>query len=403
MPKPVKAMVEKSLIRWARETSGYSIEDVASRIDKTPADIEKWERGIDRPYMGQLNKMADMFGRPISDFFLPAPPKERPLPHDFRRSSGSQPESYSPDLRKQLRFAQERHDLALTLLEELGNDINDFKHRASRKKSPEKVGEEMRKLLRVCFDEQKSWKSGYHAFNMWRKLIERQDILVFQFENVAVEEAWGFSIYEARFPVVGINKKLAPNGRTFTMLHEVAHLLLGQSRVCDLDDLTERGQSSSGIEAFCNRAAASALLPRDIFLSRAQETKNRNADCAWEEKNVTKLASCFGTSKEAVARRLLTFDLITVEHYRKYRASLKDRAEKKAAKLKKRQNKKSDRSGQPASQRAVSDYGTTFVSAVLGNLNQQRITLADASQYLHVRASAVSDVEKIIANGQSAA
>ena len=94
--------------------------------------------------------------------------------------------------------------------------------------------------------------------------------LFFQFDDVAVEEAWGFSIVEPIFPVIGINKKLAPNGRTFTMLHEFTHLLLGKSGICDIDDYTQRAQTDIEIEIFCNHAAAAALMPETEF--RANKT-----------------------------------------------------------------------------------------------------------------------------------
>ncbi len=402
MPKHAKAIVHESLIRWARETAGYSIEDVARRFKKTSADIQKWENGTDHPHMGQLNKMADMFGRPISDFFLPAPPKESSTPHDFRRSSGSRAVSYSPNLRKQLRFAQERRDLALYLLEELGNDVTNFDHRVNRRNSPETVGETIRELLGVCFEVQKSCRREYSALNMWRKLIEQQNILVFQFENVEIEEAWGFSIYEDRFPIVGINKKLAPNGRIFTMLHEITHLLLGQSRVCDSDDLTEQSQSSFHDEVFCNHTAAAAIMPENRFLSQVQEIQSRIADCTWEEESVKELALHFAASGEAVVRRLLTFNLITRERYRNYCALFEARAAKRAAREKERREQRDAKGGQAATERAVYDYGSTFVNAVLSSLNEQRITLADASQYLRVRANAVPTVEEILANGEFA-
>ena len=68
--------------------------------------------------MGQLRDLANLYKRPLSDFFLPEPPQESPIPHDFRRAPGSIAGLYTPDLRKQLRFARERQDLARALSEE---------------------------------------------------------------------------------------------------------------------------------------------------------------------------------------------------------------------------------------------------------------------------------------------
>lgn len=398
MSKPVKALVKKSLLRWARETSGYTIEEVAHRVNKKPTDIERWERGIDRPYTGQLNQMADMFGRPISDFYLPKPPAERPLPHDFRRSANSPRGAYSPDLRKQLRFAQERHDLMLAIDEELETEATAFKQRVRMQDNPEMSGHTIRNMLGVTLDMQKSWNAGYPAYKKWRSLAEQRNFLVFQFENVEVDEAWGFSIHEKHFPIVGINKKLAPNGRIFTMLHEITHLLLGQSSVCDLDDFTERSRPNLRVEVYCNRSAAAALLPEEDFLSRVRKMQVGKRGHCWDERSVKALASYFGASEEAVARRLLTCDFISADQYREYRAKLKARFAKQAAKRKEGMKNRNAKGGQPAPQRTVSDYGATFVKAVLRSLYDQRITLADASQYLRLHPNAINSVEGIIFN-----
>ena len=394
MAKRVQALVEGSVLTWARETAGYTIQDVANRFKKDPELITAWESGEAMPFMGQLRVMANMFKRPISDFYLPAPPAERPLPHDFRRPRGSVAGSYSPDLRKQLRFARERQDITTDLLEDMGDQLEHFSHQAWMHQLLERVGHTIRDILGITGADQRSRTVPYKALRGWRQRIEAQNVLVFQFDGVAVEEAWGFSISEPVFPVIGVNKKLAPNGRAFTMLHEFTHLFLDRSGICAIDDYTRRAQTDMEVEVFCNHAAAAALMPEAEF-SANEIVGTRNGPAVdWSDQAIKGIASSFGVSREAAVRRLLTFNLTTVDFYREHRA--KYHAQLSAQKAKEReQTKGRDFVGQSGPQRALSDFGRNYVRTILDSLGEQRITLADAARYLQVRAPAVRKVQKL--------
>ncbi|MCY4459838.1 MAG: ImmA/IrrE family metallo-endopeptidase, partial [Albidovulum sp.] len=392
--KRVRALVEGPILTWARETAGYSIQDVANKFKKDPELILAWESGEEMPFMGQLRIMADMFKRPISDFYLPAPPAERPLPHDFRRPRGAIAGDYSPALRKQLRFACERQDITKDLLDDMGDQLVHFPHQARMRQSPERVGQSIRDILSVAATEQITWKDPRETLNGWRQRIEAQNILVFQFDGVDVEEAWGFSIVEPVFPVIGINKKLAPNGRTFTMLHEFTHLLMGRSGICDIDDYTQRAQADMEVEVFCNHAAAAALMPEAEFRANKTVCSCSGPAVDWSDQEIKDIASSFGVSREAAVRRLLTFNLTTVDFYRERRAEY--HAQLSAQKAREReQNKEKDFIGQSGPQRAISDFGSNYVRTILNSLGEQRITLADAAQYLQVRAPAVRKVQEL--------
>lgn len=394
MAKRIRAIVEGSVLAWARKSAGYSVQDVADKFKKDPELVEAWEDGREYPYMGQLRRMANFYKRPISDFYLPAPPDERPMPHDFRRSPGEVSGSYTPGLRKQLRFARERQDIAKDLHEDMGDPLPEFGHRVRLTDSPETVGELIRKILRVTTEDQRTWNNPYATLKGWRQRIEAENVLVFQFNNVDVQEAWGFSIVEPIYPVIGMNKKLAPNGRTFTMLHEFTHLLLGTGGICDIDDFTPRAADDMKVEIFCNHSAAAALMPEIEFKADPIVCSREGPAVDWTEKEISDIATNFGVSREAALRRLLTFNLTTISFYRGKRAAY--HAQLAAQKAQERErNRNKPFVGQSAPQRAVSDFGGNFVRTVLDSLGEQRITLADAAQYLQVRAPAVRKVQEL--------
>lgn len=394
MAKRILAVVEPTLLRWARDTAGYTIEEVAKRLKKDARVILAWEEaGDERPTMGQLRRLAGIYKRPLSDFYLPKPPEERPFPHDFRRAPGEVALVYSPALRRQLRLARERRDLALSLYEELQEPIAPIGESISLSAAPEAVGARIRELLRVSFEQQKRWGDGRSAYNAWRRRIEVMGGLVFQFERISPEEAWGFSIVEAILPVIGINRGLAPNGRTFTMLHELTHVLLGESATCDIDDLAPRGAPEMRVEAFCNRAAAAALMPERIFLDHRVIREHTHGREEWGDLEIEAIARTFGASREAAVRRLETFGLTSLNFYHRKRLQYNDEFEQKRRAERAVAKDKPIRRNMP--QEAISNLGHRYVSLILQNYQEDRITLLDASDYLGVRAEKVRSVENL--------
>lgn len=395
MAKRVQAFVEPALLVWARETAGYSVAEVAERLDKDPQVVAAWEeKGSEqRPLMGQLRKLANLYKRSLSDFYLPAPPKERPIPHDFRRAPGEVAQVYSPGLRRQLRLAQERRELALALYEELDELSPSFSERISMSADPEAVGTRVRDMLGIEFEEQRRWGDGYPAYNAWRRRLEALGVLVFQFENVPSEEAWGFSLVEKNLPVVGINRKLAANGRTFTMLHEFVHVLLDGGSICDIDDFSPRAPSEMRIEVFCNHVAAASLMPRRLFIDH-EAIKGHPSDRFWTDDEIRSVSRTFGVSREAAVRRLLTFNLTDQSFYVSKRSQYLRELEEQQQRKRETSKDKEIRRNMP--REAIINLGRSYVRLVLQNYNDERITLMDASQYLGVRPEKVRNVEELV-------
>jgi transcriptional regulator with XRE-family HTH domain len=79
--------VDVSLVRWARESAGLSVQAAAKKVGVKPDKFELWETaGVpERPTATQLERLADAVKRPVATFFLPEPPAEPPLPADFRK------------------------------------------------------------------------------------------------------------------------------------------------------------------------------------------------------------------------------------------------------------------------------------------------------------------------------
>jgi Zn-dependent peptidase ImmA (M78 family) len=159
-------------------------------------------------------------------------------------------------------------------------------------------------MLGVDLATQARWTAAYDALNAWRARIEAAGVLVFQMSRVDLEEVRGFSLAEDPVPVIAINTKDAPNARVFTMLHELCHVALRESGICEPDEDRLLPSEERQVEVFCNRVAGAALVPMRDLLN--QGTVRGHAGPVWSDEELHTLARRFSASRFVVLRRLLT-------------------------------------------------------------------------------------------------
>lgn len=385
-----KANIKPKILVWARKEAGLELEEAARKAAVNVDRLQEWERGDDQPSIPQLRKLADAYKRPITVFYLQDVPERFRVMHDFRRLPGEVAGEYSMDLRLQLRLIEQRRELALELLQEVGEAPIKFKPQITMDENPAHVGQMIRKWLGVTLAEQQQWHDPRVGFNVWRARMEAIGVLVFQFTNVDVKEARGLSIADDYLPVAAVNKKDAFNGRIFSLLHEFTHLLLRKSSLCDMDDEAERSREDKQVEVFCNRVAAEALVPSGDFLADDIVASYGVAPQTWADDDLQEVAKRFCVSREVVTRSLLTYGRVTEQFYRQKRAQFVDEYREGAERQRASQSLKTFRRNRP--QEVLSEYGKPFVNLVFDSYHQRRITLNDVSAYFDL---ALKNIPKI--------
>src|ERR1039458_1514549 len=114
--------VNPSLLAWAREESGYELDQVAKRLQVKGERLVAWEKGERQPTMRQVEALARFLHRPLSVFFLPRPPQLSPLAAEYRRLPDVEPGHESPELRLALRQMLIRRENTLNLMGELRSE-----------------------------------------------------------------------------------------------------------------------------------------------------------------------------------------------------------------------------------------------------------------------------------------
>lgn len=395
MTKRLKASVNPAVLVWARESAGYVPATAAERLGLDADKLQAWETGDDQPSIAQLRKLAELYKRPLAVMYLPEPPRTFMAMHDFRRLPEAGGGRYSPGLTHEIRLAVQRRELALELLQDAGEAPIDFLLTTAIKADPDEVGGQIRQALEITYAIQAKWREPRAGFMAWRSRIEQQGVLIFQGSRFEPEEASGFALWESQLPLIVVNRKDPPSRRTFSLLHELAHLMLHQTGVSDLEADGARAPDDAAVEVFCNQVAAAALIPKSDLLKEAIVTARGSGRHSWTDEEIEALAKIYSVSREAVVRRLVVAGRATEVFYGAKRAQYA--AEFQEQKRRQREAKTPIPRNMP--RETIADVGRPLVRMVLEHYHQDRMTLSDVSGYLGVKARHVSDIEQQVGIG----
>lgn len=371
MGRPVDALVEPSVLKWARETAGYTIVKAAEGAEVDAADLEAWEASVGHPSVSAMGRLARLYKRPLALFYLPAPPEDfQPLHTDYRKLPGSK-DLLTPGLLFLMRSANALREDALELAEILEEPpVRVPRIDPASIDDAEAFALKAREILGVTLAMQHSWGDPYTALRGWVRAVEKAGVIVSQRGGVDLQEMRGISMAHEVFPIIIINTKDSPRGRIFSLLHEFSHILLRHEALCNLESKGVGGDQ----EKFCNAAAAAILMPINAFASEPEVAGAPKGMAPWPPRQLQWLGRRYTASEEAVLRRLLTLGKTTKGFYEARRQELKAFAEGG-----------SDGGAVPQHRKKLNEVGNTFASLAMEAYDRQAISLNDLSRYLDLK------------------
>jgi Zn-dependent peptidase ImmA (M78 family)/transcriptional regulator with XRE-family HTH domain len=367
-------LVNPTVLRWAREESGHAPARVAARLQVKEERVEAWEAGERQPTQRQLEELAKFLRRPLGIFFQSRPPQLTPLGAEYRRLPGVTPGQESPELRLALRQMLARRENALNLLEELSEQLVAFRLRAHLREEPAEVASRIRSATGISLDSQLAWPNEWRAWAAWRASVEGMGVFVFLFPGVALDEARGLALLREPLPVVAINGKELPEARSFTLFHELVHVMLAAVNE-ELPAIRERRPNSEWtvVERFAERIASHVLIPEPVL---QEILANSSTSRTWRLSDVRALARRFKVTPLAMVTRLRESGFMSWSQYNAWR----EEWEAFVATLRSR------RGGFATPvEKAVNRAGRPFATLVLEALAANRITSVDASRYLDLK------------------
>lgn len=264
-----RVVVNPDILRWARETAGLEPEIAVKKIGLTKTKaltavqrLEALEIGDTAPTRALLVRMAKQYRRPLLTFYLSDVPEKGDRGNDYR----TLPDGYDPTddafLDALIRGIRARQSLLRAALEdEEEADKLPFIGSMTMNDGVPAVAASMRDTVPITLDEFRAADSADEAFKKLRAAVESTGIYVVLAGNLGsyhtaidLRTFRGFALSDPVAPFIIMNDQDARAAWSFTLLHELTHLWLGQTGVSG-------GSAELAVEQFCNDVAGEFLLP----------------------------------------------------------------------------------------------------------------------------------------------
>ena len=312
----VKAQISPNIITWAQERSGTTYESLAKSLHTSPNRIELWTEGEDQPTLRQARLLANALRIPFGYLYLTSPPHDDPPLPDRRSISSRERTSPSADLLDVVYSAKRSLDWyrEYRIYEEKG--ALPFVGSSYSIEEPKTVAERMKTDIGVEDELNKQCRSWAEYLSKLAEAAERKGILVFRNGVVGnnthraldVKEFRGFAISDPYAPLVFINARDAKSAQIFTLVHELAHIWIGDSAVSNITSETELDTIDQEVERFCDMVATEFLVPKLDFLANWDDSDR--LDEAEQE-----LSRYYRVSGVMILRRALELNLIAKSQF----------------------------------------------------------------------------------------
>ncbi len=320
MPKVAETLtLVPYVLRWARERASLAPKDLAAKLKVPVQEVLDWEK-VGRIGMPKVRKLAHQTLTPLGFLFLKSPPDD-PLPvADFRTVGKVAPRRPSPELLATVTAMLMRQDW---FSEELKRDefpaLKYVKSHDAQVSSPEAVAEGMREAFQL----DRGWQVGMNN-------VAAREHLYVSMENAGMlpvingivgnnthrpldpADFRGFALVDNRAPLVFVNGNDAYAAQIFTLAHEAAHVFIGKSGV----SLCRPLEKTQAVEAFCNKAAASFLVPPELLTKQW-------TDLPYDAARIGRVAKSFCVSKPVIAIRARDLRLLTPRQFRDFYTAYK--------------------------------------------------------------------------------
>lgn len=362
----VRIPIKGDTLTAAREMLHMSREELSRAANLNSSRVAEFESGEAQPTYRQMQKLAKKLDRSLAYFLAPAVTiSDVPETADFRGRGGAQT---PPTLARELKRAAAHRSTFLDIAE----DVPKLKVPAQvTRQGVQDRAQEFRTMLGLTDEFRPTENQANAVFNFWRGQLEAAGYLVFQTTGISLQVFRGLSVHDERLPIIVLNGADAPNGKTFTLFHEVAHIANRTSGLCVLDDHVDE-------EAICNAFAAEFLIPtralRGLLEGAAEVTP-------------ISLASYFRVSPLAAAVRLRRVDRMTQEQFDAFR----ERADAEWEEI--RRVRASGDGFVPPWRLKYRDLGPRYLGAVLRAVEQDRLSALDASYLLGARMPMVQQMQ----------
>lgn len=359
--------VNREILRKCREQVGLEIFEVESKYVKKIAEIEQ---GTQNPTFKQLDTLAELYRVPRWVFIADCMPDEyqftKAVPA-FRQLAASNEEVFENSKVRGLITRVERfRTLILELCDDMAEPVAAFDPPGFRRgATASDVSEQIGEWLNI--------PQRRPDFATWKKMLEEKGVFIFMTSKYKgwshIDRALfrGMAIYHSTLPVIIINDSDARKAQSFTLFHELGHLLRKENVLDDWEDHNKQA------EKWCNKLAGNVLMPANEFRGIARNVDNLNA--------IKAIARKFQVSAYACLVRLRQLRIIEQETYTNYEEQLMNE-------YKELQNKLRESDSGPSRDRpreVLNQYGRIYANTLFQAYHNKEIGLHKLSQLFDLK------------------
>lgn len=375
------AYITPDLLTWAIDRSGLNRADLAKQIHVNSTVLAAWEQGTTLPQFNKAREIADVLHVPFGYLFLSERPADTvPLP-DLRTLPESPKLPTSPEFLDVLYQAMSQHDWYRSYQSDEGKTPLDFVSKFRITDAPDVIASNIRDALRMTDTLRRAASNWRNYLTKLSQQAEKIGVIVMRRAVVGSthrrlnrEEFQGFAISDPLAPLVFVNGQDYQAPKIFTLIHELAHIWIGESGISRIDETLQT--PAREIERLCNQVAAEALVPKAEFESMWNTRIN------YEQ--IDRLARHFLVSSLVITRRAWELNKINTGTYFEFVSEARSRIIPAPA-IKK-----------PGKKDRGSFYTTLdsrnspqFVNALLSDVKRDGTLYTDAARLLSMRVQTV--------------
>lgn len=378
------ALINKETLEYICSHVGVTNAFLAQRTHISEETIAKWLTADDVavPTINQAKALAKALNIPFAGLYMS---KEhinfKHLSH--LRNLRTMPEGIAIDdsaLNLALVDLIRAHDFLYSSEEELGLvNVPLTLPAIPDNASPVKYAKAIRDFFALELATQFRLASARQFYLYVRQKVENKGIFIHCFTGVEVEAVRGISIFDETNPIIGINDDDCYPAKTFSIIHELVHILKRQSTLCNDMYSSFTAQNE---EVFCNAVAGEALVPADALTSYF----NSHTITTISLDSIETIAKRFSISREVITRRLYDTGRISKDIYDTFTNEIRHSFEQKreAARIA-RQEGKGQMIPRSMSREAVDKNSTAICRVLLIGYGEGLFNKQDLSGLLGIK------------------
>ena len=308
----VNVNIQPEIISWA-----LSQTQEEKLGDKMMNNITQWLNGTKTPTFNQIEDFSKKANIPLGYFFLQTPPVEQIELLEYRTVDSIQLANPSRNLIDTIHEMESVQDWMKDYRQEMGFDVLPVVGCMKGVKDASVIVDRIRNDLDLEYTWYEKCKDPREVFSYIRGKLEECGVVVMMSGVVGknthraldVNEFRAFAMVDEWAPLIFINTADSNGAKLFSLLHEVAHIWIGEDDL--FNDRRNRVDGVSATEVMCNAVAGELIVPKSIFLNKWNASNNDMDVYA----TITELAKYFRCGEIVIARKAMDCKKIKQDEY----------------------------------------------------------------------------------------